>query len=184
MAMAKTLRSTPEVPASVAPVTWSHHPHPPAGVPSIWDLALAAEHARAEAARIDSAAQEAWAFGEPGTADHRKGEAMAVARGQESAIMELAEVLPAMTLRDAAALLAWSDRLVDDLGAAIDPLGGRPDDLALHEARSLVDRLQSILTNVVPVVAAAAGAWLSDIDAERLTERRLWQFGPVAEVSR
>lgn len=184
--MAKTARtrSAPARRIAAGRVAPSLHPNPPAGVPSIWDLARAAQHVRAESARIDGAAKAAWTFGEPGTADVRKGEVMAVARDQESAIMALAEVLPAMTLRDASALLAWSDRLVDDLGAAIDPLGGRPDDLALKEARSLVDRLQSILTNAVPVVAAAAGAWPSDIDAERLVERRLWRFGPVAEVTR
>lgn len=184
MTKAGKARSTPEDRASVDSVAPSLHPRPPAGAPSIWDLAQAAHQVRAEAARIDTADRAAWALGVSDTADRRKAEALAQAWDQENALLDLAATLPAETLRDSVALLTWSDRMLEDLGAMLDAITGPPDVCGLKRAVEMVDRLQSVLTNTVPILAMAAGVSVADIGAEHLAERRLWLFGPVGEVAR
>lgn len=167
---------------SATPSTPPAFPTVPAGLPSVWDLAALARACAHEAHRIDVTPEEFWDAGPTAVPGLRKAEALGHAWAREQAIMDLAETLPAVTLKDALVLILIADRHIDALSGMVSPACG--NGVAKDaDAPGLIDRLQRIIDNAAPVLAAAIGVTLSDIEAEHIENRRAWTFGPVADAA-
>ncbi len=148
----------------------SPFPVVPEGLPSVWDLAQLAKACADEAARIDAAPLEAWKGEHPAVARESKADALDYARAREAAIIDLADTVPAVTLRDALVLVLIIDRHID----AFDH-----DTLANEGGRALASRLRRLIDNAAPVIAAATGVCLEDLQGGHIQKRRASTIGPL-----
>lgn len=123
-------------------------------LPSIFDLARMGRQCAAEATRLDS--MPAAVQGRDTRAERRT-----AIWARKDALDDLAASMLAETLRDAVALLVQAHMVAERLEDGDDQ-----------------DRLRSILTNVVPVLASAAGVDLAEIEGEHIPSNRDAMFGP------